>query len=165
MIADYLNIQTYGNMKTTKIITFVIAAVISIAACGNTDAQNNRRKSESKAVTELTSETFQTTICSITEVDAKYLGDIPAIVDFTATWCGPCQKLAPILEELAKEYKGKVNIYKVDVDKCKDLAQAFRISSIPAMLFIPMEETPQMLVGLRDKATLKKEIDTILLGK
>ena len=152
-------------MKTTKIITFVIAAVISIAACGNTDAQNNRRKSESKAVTELTSETFQTTICSITEVDAKYLGDIPAIVDFTATWCGPCQKLAPILEELAKEYKGKVNIYKVDVDKCKDLAQAFRISSIPAMLFIPMKDTPQMLVGLRDKATLKQEIDTILLGK
>ena len=152
-------------MKTTKIITFVIAAAISMAACCNTDAQSNRKKSESKGVTELTSETFQTTICSITEPGAKYLGDKPAIVDFTATWCGPCKKLAPILEELAKEYKGKVNIYKVDVDKCKDLAQAFRISSIPAMLFIPMEDTPQMLVGLRDKATLKQEIDTILLGK
>ena len=152
-------------MKTTKIITFIIAAAISMAACGNADAQNNRKKSESKGVTELTSETFQTTICSITEPGAKYLGDKPAIVDFTATWCGPCKKLAPILEELAKEYKGKVNIYKVDVDKCKDLAQAFRISSIPAMLFIPMEDTPQMLVGLRDKATLKQEIDTILLGK
>lgn len=152
-------------MKTTKIITFVIAAVISMAACGNADAQNKSKKSESKAVTELTSETFQTTICSITEPGAKYLGDKPAIVDFTATWCGPCKKLAPILEELAKEYKGKVNIYKVDVDKCKDLAQAFRISSIPAMLFIPMEDTPQMLVGLRDKATLKQEIDKILLDK
>ena len=152
-------------MKNIKIITFIMAAVIGIAACGNADAQNNRQKAESKAVTELTSETFQTTICSITEPDAKYLGDKPANVDFTATWCGPCKKLAPILEELAKEYKGKVHIYKVDVDKCKDLAQAFRISSIPAMLFIPMEDTPQMLVGLRDKATLKKEIDTILLGK
>ena len=152
-------------MKTTKIITFVIAAAISMAACCNTDAQSNRKKSESKGVTELTSETFQTTICSITEPGAKYLGDVPAIVDFTATWCGPCKKLAPILEELAKEYKGKVNIYKVDVDKCKDLAQAFRISSIPAMLFIPMEDTPQMLVGLRDKATLKEEIDKILLAK
>ena len=163
MIADYLNIQTYGKMK--NITALIIAAVICMTACVSTGAQNNKKKSESKAVTELTSETFQTTICSITEPGAKYLGDKPSIVDFTATWCGPCKKLAPILEELAKEYKGKVNIYKVDVDKCKDLAQAFRISSIPAMLFIPMEDTPQMLVGLRDKATLKQEIDTILLGK
>ena len=152
-------------MKTTKIITFIIAAAISMAACGNADAQNNRKKSESKGVTELTSETFQTTICSITEPGARYLGDKPAIFDFTATWCGPCKKLAPILEELAKEYKGKVNIYKVDVDKCKDLAQAFRISSIPAVLFIPKDGTPQMMVGLRSKDAMKQDIDKLLLGK
>ena len=154
-------------MKTLRTIAAMLA-VTSICLCASisTDAQSRKKEpAKGKAVVELTSETFKTTICDITDKDASFLGDKPAIVDFTASWCGPCQKLAPILEELAIEYKGKVNIYKVDVDKCKDLAQAFRISSIPAMLFIPMEDTPQMLVGLRDKATLKEEIDTILLGK
>ena len=70
-----------------------------------------------------------------------------------------------ILEELAKDYKGKVEVYKVDVDKCKDLARAFNISSIPALLFIPVDGEPQMLVGLRSKESLKKDIDTILLKK
>lgn len=151
-------------MKNLKIAAFVIAVAICLGACLNADAQN-RKKSESKAVTELTTETFQTTICDISKPDTGFLGDKPAIVDFTATWCGPCQRLAPILEELAKEYKGKVNIYKVDVDKNRKLAEAFKISSIPAMLFIPVDGTPQMLVGLRTKDVLKSEIDTILLGK
>ncbi|MBE6239481.1 MAG: thioredoxin [Bacteroidales bacterium] len=153
-------------MKNLKTMALVMAAMISICACGNAGARNDRKKaSDSKAVVELNSETFQTKICDITKEDADFLGDKPAIVDFTATWCGPCQRLAPILEELAKEYKGKVDVYKVDVDKCRDLAEAFKISSIPAMLFIPKDGTPQMLIGLRDKATLKGEIDKILLGK
>lgn len=151
-------------MKNSKIAALVMAVAICLGACCNADAQN-RKMSESKAVTELDVETFQTTICDIKKPDAKFLGDKPAIVDFTATWCGPCQRLAPILEELAKEYKGKVDIYKVDVDKNKELAEAFKISSIPAMLFIPKDGTPQMLVGLRAKDQLKSEIDTILLGK
>ena len=151
-------------MKNIKIATLVIAAAICMGICADAGAQS-KKKSDSKAVTELTTETFQTVVCDIKKPDAKFLGDKPAIVDFTATWCGPCQRLAPILEELAKEYKGKVNIYKVDVDKNKELAEAFKISSIPAMLFIPKEGTPQMLVGLRAKEQLKSEIDTILLGK
>jgi thioredoxin len=86
-------------------------------------------------------------------------------VDFTATWCGPCKRLSPILEELAKEYKGKIVIYKVDVDKCEDLARAFNISSIPALLFIPMEGQPEMIVGLRSKEAYKSDIETKLLKK
>ena len=97
--------------------------------------------------------------------ELAYLGNKPAIVDFTATWCGPCRKLAPILEELAKENKGKIEIYKVDVDKCKDLAKTFKIASIPAILFIPVDGEPQMLIGLRSKEDLQKEIDRILLKK
>lgn len=151
-------------MKNLNIAAFVIAAAICLAACGNAGAQNNR-KSDSKAVTELTTETFQTAICDIKKPDAKFLGEKPAIVDFTATWCGPCQRLAPILEELAKEYKGKIDVYKVDVDKNKELAEAFKISSIPAILFIPKDGTPQMLVGFRNKEVLESEIKTILLGK
>ena len=154
-------------MKTSRTIaTLLVAISICLCASTSTDAQNRKKESDKgKAVVELTSETFKTTICDITDKDASFLGDKPAIVDFTATWCGPCRKLAPILEELAVEYKGKVNIYKVDVDKCKDLAQAFRISSIPAVLFIPKDGTPQMMVGLRSKDAMKQDIDKLLLGK
>ena len=122
-------------------------------------------RNDKGTVVELTSETFQTTICDITKDDAEFLGSKPAIVDFTATWCGSCKRLAPILEEIAKEYKGKVNVYKVDVDKCGDLAKAFKISSIPAVMFIPMEGTPVMTVGLRDKAEIKKQIEQYLSVK
>ena len=147
-----------------KNLITVICVAISIFAGASLYAAGGE-KNEKGTVVELTSETFQTTICDITKDDSKFLGSKPAIVDFTATWCGPCKRLAPILEEIAKEYKGKVNVYKVDVDKCGDLAKAFKISSIPAVMFIPMEGTPVMTVGLRDKEQLKSEIDSILLGK
>ena len=154
-------------MKTIRTIAAMIAVTAIYMWAGiSSDAQSRKKDpAKDKAVVELTSETFRTTICDITDKDAKFLGDKPAIVDFTATWCGPCQKLAPILEELAVEYKGQVNIYKVDVDKCRDLAQAFRISSIPAVLFIPKDGTPQMMVGLRSKDVMKQDIDRLLLGK
>ena len=97
--------------------------------------------------------------------DLVYLGDKPAIVDFTATWCGPCQRIAPILEELAKEYEGQIVIYKVDVDKNKPLARSFNVSSIPAVMFIPVGGEPVMTVGSRDKAKFQSEIETLLLGK
>ena len=95
--------------------------------------------------------------------DLVFLGDKPAIVDFTATWCGPCQRIAPILEELAKEYEGQIVIYKVDVDENKPLAKEFNVSSIPAVMFIPVDGEPVMTVGSRDKAKFEEEIKTHLL--
>lgn len=96
--------------------------------------------------------------------EQKYLGDKPAIVDFTASWCGPCQRIAPILEELAEEYKGEIVIYKVDVDKEKGLAQAFNVSSIPAVLFIPADGSdPIMTIGARGKERFKSDIQKYLL--
>ena len=153
-------------MKILKTVAIMLAASIAcLCACGNTGAREKKKGSEdqSKTVVELTSDTFNTTICDIKDADASFLGERPAIVDFTATWCGPCKKLAPILEELAVEYKGKVDFYKVDVDKCRDIAEAFRISSIPALLFIPKDGAPRMLVGFRDKEALKKDIENILM--
>lgn len=93
----------------------------------------------------------------------KYIGDKPALIDFFATWCGPCKMVAPILEEIAAEYGGKIVIYKVDTEEEEDLASVFGIRSIPSLLFIPMEGQPQMAVGAMAKADLKRAIDEILL--
>lgn len=95
----------------------------------------------------------------------KYLGDRPAIVDFYASWCGPCKTIAPILEELAKEYDGKIYIYKVDTEEEPDLSAAFGIRSIPTLLFIPMEGQPQLAQGAMSKASFKEVIEEVLLSK
>lgn len=95
----------------------------------------------------------------------NFLGDKPCIVDFYATWCGPCKSIAPILEELAAEYAGKIDIYKIDTDKEQELAAAFGIRSIPTLLFCPMGEAPQMAQGAMGKADFKKAIEEVLLKK
>ena len=92
----------------------------------------------------------------------KYLGDKPAIVDFYADWCRPCKQIAPIMEELAEEYEGKIVIYKVNTDKNRNLAAAFGIQSIPSILFIPMEGKPTMGMGAYPKETFEKAIKEIL---
>ena len=141
-------------------------AVASLVACGNAGAKNDKKTDDSKkAVIELNAEQFNAKVYDMNKEDLVYLGDKPAIVDFTATWCGPCQRIAPILEELAKEYEGKIVIYKVDVDKNKPLARSFNVSSIPAVMFIPVGGEPVMTVGSRDKAKFQSEIETLLLGK
>ncbi len=95
----------------------------------------------------------------------KYLGDKPAIVDFYASWCGPCKTIAPILEELAAEYGDKIYIYKIDTEEEEELAAAFGIRSIPSLLFIPMNGKPQMAQGAMPKSAFKDAINEILLKK
>jgi len=89
-------------------------------------------------------------------------GKVPAIIDFYADWCGPCKMIAPILEELSNEYEGKINIYKVDTEAEQELAAAFAIRSIPSMLFIAMNEQPQMSNGALPKQELQKLIQEVL---
>jgi len=89
----------------------------------------------------------------------KFEGDIPAVIDFWASWCGPCRMVGPIIDELSKEYSGKVNFYKVNVDDEQELAGIFGIRSIPSMLFIPMEGKPKMSVGALPKEALVEAID------
>ena len=92
----------------------------------------------------------------------KYLGSQPAIVDFYADWCGPCRQLSPVLDELAKEYSGKLTIYKVNVDNERGLATFFGIRSIPTLLFIPMKGKPQRSLGALSKTELNGLIKDVL---
>lgn len=92
----------------------------------------------------------------------KYLGERPAIIDFYASWCGPCKTIAPILDELAVEYAGKIDIYKVDTEAEQELAKAFGIRSIPSLLFVPMTGRPQMAQGAMAKAQLRDVISKVL---
>jgi len=91
-----------------------------------------------------------------------YLGDLPAIIDFYADWCGPCKMVAPILEKLSTEYQGKINIYKVNTDQEQELATAFGIMTIPSLMFIPKQGQPQMARGAMDHQGFVKMINDIL---
>lgn len=93
----------------------------------------------------------------------KYQGELPALIDFYADWCGPCKMVAPILEELSEEYAGKIHIYKIDTEVEQELAAAFGIRSIPSLLFIPKENQPQMAQGALPKDALKDAIENVLL--
>ncbi len=92
----------------------------------------------------------------------KYNGELPAIIDFYADWCGPCRMVAPILEELNEEYKGRLTIYKIDTEQEQELAAVFGIRSIPSLLFIPKEGQPQMAMGALPKETFVQVIQEIL---
>ena len=107
---------------------------------------------------------FKTKIFNYTqEKEWKYLGDLPAIIDFYADWCGPCRQQSPILDEISKKYEGKIRVFKVDTEKSPELSSAFGIKSIPALLFIPKSGQPSMNAGLLQAAQLDQVVNEYLL--
>jgi thioredoxin len=111
----------------------------------------------------LTKETFLEKVFNFEKnKDWKFEGDIPCVIDFYADWCGPCKAVAPVLEELGEDYKGKVNIYKVDTEAEQELAAAFGIRSIPSILFVPKSAPPQMAQGALPKHQFEKIINDVL---
>jgi thioredoxin 1 len=111
----------------------------------------------------LTLDTFKEKVFNYSESkEWKFEGDKPCLIDFYADWCGPCKMVAPILEELAKEYDGKMNIYKVDTEDQRELAGMFGIQSIPSLLFVPKDGQPQMAMGALPKETLIKAFREVL---
>ena len=111
----------------------------------------------------LTKETFQKKVFNYeASKDWKFEGENPCIIDFYADWCGPCKQVAPVLEELAKEYEGKVDIYKIDTEDQQELAAAFGIRSIPSILFCPKDEKPQMSMGALPRESFVTAIKDVL---
>lgn len=113
----------------------------------------------------LTEQTFKQKVMDYDKNPQQWVfkGDKPAIVDFYADWCRPCRMIGPYLEELAVEYNGKINVYKVNTDEQHELAAVFGIESLPTVLFIPMEGKPSSQLGAMSKESYKKIIDEFLL--
>jgi len=114
-------------------------------------------------VEHLKKETFKEKIFNFEEnKEWKFEGELPCLIDFYADWCQPCKMVAPILEELAEEYKGKINVFKVNTEEEQELAAVFGVRSIPSLLFVPMDEQPQMAMGALPKDTFEKAIEDVL---
>ena len=139
-------------MTKRLIITLLaIAAILPMAA---------------EDVTYLTTEQFKQRVFDYTtNKDWTYKGDKPCVIDFYTTWCGPCKRLAPIMEELSQTYCDRVVFYKVDTERERELAGVFQISSIPQVLYIPVEGQPLLLKGLYPKENIVEIIDKHLLNK
>ncbi|MBI9032303.1 thioredoxin [bacterium] len=114
----------------------------------------------------LTLETFKEKVFNYEDnKEWKFEGQRPAIIDFYADWCGPCKMVAPILEELSKEYEGKVDIYKINTEDQQELSAMFGIRSIPSILFIPTEGQPSMAAGALPKKSFQETIEKLLIKK
>ncbi len=126
--------------------------------------KNNTKKNNTMSTIEMTKEMFLEKVADYRDKpnEFKYLGDKPCIIDFYATWCGPCRQTAPRLEEIAGKYGDKLYVYKVDVDQQQELAALFRVRSIPTILFIPMNGQPQMAVGALGSPELEDAVRNIL---
>lgn len=113
----------------------------------------------------LTTEEFKSVVFNYEKNPQEWIyeGSLPCIIDFYTTWCGPCKRLSPIMDELSVKYKGKVRFYKVDIEKERELANLFGIQTIPTMLFCPKTDKPQIARGLLPKETLESAISTVLL--
>lgn len=146
-------------------LLFTAFALLAFAT--GSHAQENDKKTTNMKTIAMTKADFLKKVADYEKnsQEWKYLGDKPALIDFYASWCGPCKALAPVLEELAAEYGDQIYIYKINTEEEQELAAAFGIRSIPTLLFIPLEGKPQMAQGAMPKNSLKEAIDKVMLGK
>lgn len=157
-------------MKRIVFVCLLLAVTYTAFAGGSKDnkVQNNQSKEQKKMGTiHLTKAEFLSKVANYEKspTEWKYLGDKPCIIDFYASWCGPCKTIAPILEELAKEYEGQLYIYKINTEEEQELAGAFGVRSIPTVIFCPMGAAPQMSQGAMPKESFVKAINDLLLKK
>lgn len=125
-----------------------------------------QKKEQAGAVVHLTNEQFKKMVFDYeANKEWKYLGNQPCIIDFYADWCGPCRVMAPRLDEVAKEYAGKLIVYKVNTDQQRQLASSMGIQSLPTLLFVPKSGQPRGAVGALPKEALVKAINDVLFVK
>ena len=155
--------------KAQKNSTNTETTVNTTSGNGNDLTNTNSNQTQTTSTTGagkvivLNTESFKEKVFDYTtNKEWKYNGTMPCIIDFYADWCGPCKRVAPIMEELAKEYKGKVIFYKMNVDNNQEVAQVFGIQSIPSVLFVPTNGKPQMATGAMPKETYVQAINQVL---
>ena len=153
-------------MKTNLLISTILAIVTLTSCAGSKNDTTEQTQGVKIYAQHITNAEFKSKVFDYTLNNTwKFEGDKPAIVDFYATWCGPCKMLSPLLEELAKKYDGKLNVYKIDVDQEKELAAKMGISNLPTLVFIPTNDKPQISEGYLPKESLEKVINEVLKVK
>lgn len=180
-------------MNRKALFVILMTASVVLAGCSDTNASEKERSAKALAGTEsgravaissdnpgdtsgakgtinLTRSDFLEKVFNYeaNSEEWKYEGDLPAIVDFYADWCQPCRIASPILDELAKEYEGKIYVYKIDTEKERELSSVFGIQSLPTFMLIPMDGNPQVFSGIGQtpeatKEIFKQAIDEVLL--
>lgn len=154
--------QEQKKNRRTILLGILIVLVVSLTLFAANRGRNpSSASTEMKSMEHLTMESFKEKICDCGvggngEAAWNYKGDIPAVIDFYADWCGPCKIVSPILEQLSVEYKGRVNMYKVNTENERELAGLFGISSIPSILFVPVGGKPQMAMGAMPRKELQR---------
>lgn len=159
------NVFNHKSIGLGKLVTGLFLIIFPVLSCQsqqpNTNKSNNAVNTQ-PTLEHLTSATFKTKIFDYTtQKQWKFVGKKPAIIDFYADWCGPCRAIAPTVAEIAQQYKGKIDVYKINVDNEQELAAYFKISSIPALLFIPVNAQPQMSLGYLSKPDFEKIINDL----
>lgn len=151
---------------------FIFISALMLTSCGNGTADKDRKNEKGEDTAEKVVSAKPSALDEVAfrqkvfdyenEKEFKFLGDKPCVIDFYADWCAPCRRLSPILEEIAKEYDGKLNVYKINTDHNQNVSAYFNVTSIPAVLLCPMKGQPQMIVGLYPKQEYVNAIHKVL---
>ncbi len=160
-----MNINRLNLKKMYFVVLILLFSTVSCnTATDKTNSDSAVIKNDNK-IEHLTNSDFKTKVFNYeNSKEWKYEGDLPCIVDFYASWCGPCKMIAPTLEELSKEFDGKIKIYKIDVDEEKELARSFGIESIPTLWFCTAKGKPYIQMGALSKETFVELINSKLLN-
>ncbi len=153
-------------MERKILLSVIISTLFFINCKSEISVAEESKDASGNSTIQLTNETFKKMVFNYDlNKEWKYEGDKPAIIDFYADWCSPCRQLSPLVDEIAKEYSGKIVVYKVNTDNEKILAQKLGITGLPTLLFIPLKGKPQISMGLLPKESLVKAVNEVLLIK